>query len=198
VVSTRYHILMENNQTNRVLNLLERLARVINNDASMSGLKPAQWEALRFFSQANRFSSTPSALTAYMGVTKGTISQTINALERKGLLEKRKAKGDKRSVSILLTKQGQDLLQEEPLQELVLSLAEIPSEKLSILSSTLEILLTKALENRAATPFGVCKTCQYFERDSATGTPHSCALLQVPLNDEDSRHICREHSNLAV
>ncbi len=187
---------MKNNQTNHVLSLLERLARVINNDASMSSLKPAQWEALRFFSQANRFSSNPSALTGYLGVTKGTVSQTINALKRKGLLEKKKEEGDRRAVNIVLTKQGQDKLREDPLQELTLSLADMHTEALEDLSSTLEKLLTKAIEQRAAIPFGVCETCQYFDRDSAQGAPHLCTLLQVPLSNDDSSLICKEHSKL--
>jgi len=172
VVFTRYHMDMNNNKTNHALNLLERLARVINNDASMSELKPAQWEALRFFSQANRFSSTPSGLTAYMGVTKGTVSQTINALERKGLLKKNKGKGDRRAVDILLTKNGQDVLSEDPLQDLILNLSDIPSEKLDLLSATLEQLLTSSIERRGGIPFGVCKTCRHFS--------HSERRIYVP------------------
>ena len=184
---------MEKNQTNRALNLLERIARVINNDASLSELKPAQWEALRFFSQANRFSSNPSALTAYLGVTKGTVSQTIIALERKGLVKKHKVKGDGRAVNIVLTKNGQETLSEDPLQELASCLQQVTGEKLDILSSTLEELLLNAIKNRDAIPFGVCKTCQYFEENSSKGSPHLCSLLEAPLNDNDSRLICREH-----
>ena len=189
---------MKNNQTNHVLNLLERLARVINNDASMSELKPAQWEALRFFSQTNRFSSNPSALTAYMGVTKGTVSQTINALERKGLLKKNKVRGDRRAVNIVLTKRGLDMLGQDPLQELALSLQDMTSEKLGVLSSSLEEVLVNAIKQRDAVPFGVCKTCQYFEQDSSQGAPHLCSLLEVPLSNEDSSRICREHTNSAI
>jgi DNA-binding MarR family transcriptional regulator len=61
-------------QTARVL---ERLSRVLLNDSASGGLNPTQWEALRFFALANRFSSTPSGLTAFLGVTKGTVSQTV-------------------------------------------------------------------------------------------------------------------------
>ncbi|HIP78057.1 MAG TPA: MarR family transcriptional regulator, partial [Kiloniellaceae bacterium] len=56
--------------------LLERLARVLQNEAHSEGLKPTQWEALRYLSRANRFSRTPSGVTAYLGMTKGTVSQT--------------------------------------------------------------------------------------------------------------------------
>ena len=195
VVFTRYHISMKNNQTNRVLTLLERLARVINNDASMSVLKPAQWEALRFFNQANRFSSNPSALTAYMDVTKGTVSQTIIALERKGLVKKNKVKEDRRAVNIEVTTTGLEVLNEDPLQELALCLEQITSKKLEVLSSTLEELLLKTIEHRGSAPFGVCKTCQYFKRNSNKGSPHLCSLLEAPLSEKDSHLICREHSS---
>ena len=39
--------------------LLERLARVLQNEAHTGGLKPTQWEALRYLARANRFSRTP-------------------------------------------------------------------------------------------------------------------------------------------
>jgi len=187
---------MNKSQNSHIQNILERLARVITNEASMSELKPSQWEALRFFSQANRFSSTPSGLTAYMCVTKGTVSQTINALERKGLLEKKQGKEDRRAINILLTQQGQDKLNQDPLQNLFLDLSDISSEKLDLLSSTLETLLTNSIKRRAGIPFGVCKTCQYFERNAHQGKSHLCTLLQVPLSDEDSNLICQEHTKI--
>ena len=35
--------------------LLERLARLVHNDAHVDGLKPTQWESLRYLARANRF-----------------------------------------------------------------------------------------------------------------------------------------------
>ena len=67
---------------------LERLARVMRAREHEDGLNPAQREALRYLARANRFSNTPGALTRYLGATKGTISQTVMALERKGLIAK--------------------------------------------------------------------------------------------------------------
>lgn len=66
-----------------ILILLERIGRVLQNDGHSEGLKPTQWEALRYFARANRFSRSPSALTAYLGMTKGTVSQTVGALEKR-------------------------------------------------------------------------------------------------------------------
>ncbi|GAB3522182.1 MarR family winged helix-turn-helix transcriptional regulator [Photobacterium alginatilyticum] len=184
-----------NSHSEHVLALLERLSRVINNDAGLSELKPAQWEALRFLSQANKFSRTPSALTSYLGVTKGTVSQTLNALERKGLICKKKDAGDRRSVSIQLTEKGKGILNNDPLKALLGAIEQLSNSQLNTLASTLELVLTTALQQRAGAPFGVCKSCKYFMRNVVDGTPHRCALLQVPLTSMESDLICREHTN---
>ncbi|OLQ74090.1 hypothetical protein BIT28_19615 [Photobacterium proteolyticum] len=184
-----------NSHSEHVLALLERLSRVINNDAGLSELKPAQWEALRFLSQANRFSKTPSSLTAYLGITKGTVSQTLNALERKGLIYKKKDVGDRRSVFLLLTEKGEGILNNDPLKALLGAIEQLSNSQLNALSGTLELVLTSALEQRAGAPFGVCNSCKYFRKNVADGAPHRCALLQVPLSSTESDLICREHSN---
>ena len=64
--------------------MLERLARLMRVAEHDGDLNPAQWEALRYLARANRFSNSPAALTRYLGATKGTISQTLMALDRKG------------------------------------------------------------------------------------------------------------------
>lgn len=55
-----------------------------------------------YFARANRFTRSSSALTDYLGLTKGTVSQTINAVERKGLVKKTAVVGDARAVNITM------------------------------------------------------------------------------------------------
>ena len=74
-----------------VANLLERISRLTRTEEQIGDLYPAQWAALRYLTRANRFSRTPMALTRYLGTTRGTMSQTIIALERKGYLERLQA-----------------------------------------------------------------------------------------------------------
>ena len=85
---------------------LERLARVMRAREHEGGLNPAQWEALRFLARANRFSDSPMALTRYLGATKGTISQTLMALERKGFITKSLRPGKRKSLRLGLTAEG--------------------------------------------------------------------------------------------
>ncbi|WP_103654399.1 MarR family winged helix-turn-helix transcriptional regulator [Agarilytica rhodophyticola] len=186
---------MKYNAEEITLILLERLARVINNDAALSAIKPAQWEALRFFSQANRFSRTPSALTAYLGVTKGTVSQTINVLERKGLIQKVSAEKDRRSVSITLTQSGLSLLNDDPLKSLTDSIKQLNHNQVETFNQTLKSVLSSALKQREGVPFGACRTCKYFKENFPEGNPHQCSLLHVPLSNADSQLICREHAS---
>ena len=71
--------------------LIGRLDRLARSGINVAGLNPAQWDALRYLSRANRFSRTPAALADYAGSTRGTISQTLIALEQKGLRRGRPA-----------------------------------------------------------------------------------------------------------
>jgi DNA-binding MarR family transcriptional regulator len=93
---------------------LERLTRLIRADEHTGDLNPAQWSALRYLSRCNRFSNAPAALTRYLGATKGTVSQTLIALERKGLIEKSVRPGEARSVILSLTEEGEKRLLADP------------------------------------------------------------------------------------
>lgn len=177
-----------------ILNLLERIGRLIQSDGYANGLVPTQWEALRYFARANRFSRSPSALTAYLGSTKGTVSQTITALERKGLIEKREEPRNRRQVRIELTPAGRSALKRDPLEALSASLARIPAKQRKAMEADLRDLLTETLDERQGRPFGVCRTCRYFQRRSPDGAPHRCGLLEVPLSAADSELICVEHA----
>ena len=69
--------------TDHIINLIERLGRFARSAQHCAGMKPAQWEALRFVSRANRYSRTPGALADFLSSTRGTVSQTPIALEKK-------------------------------------------------------------------------------------------------------------------
>ena len=71
-----------------IADMVERLGRLLRSRGYEHDLNPAQWEALRYLGRCNRFSNNPSALSNFLGATKGTVSQTVSSLERKGLLTK--------------------------------------------------------------------------------------------------------------
>ncbi len=181
-------------ETNNIAVLIERLARVLQNDAHAHGLKPTQWEALRYLARANKFSRSPSSVTAYLGMTKGTVSQTLAALERKGLIEKSADPVDKRNIHIRVTIEGMEVLKEDPVLEFVDAMSSLGGKNIDAVESGLQILLSTVLKRRAGKPFGACRTCKYFQEERTGYSSHACSLLNVALSPSDAEHICIEHA----
>ena len=172
-----------------LIDRLERLAR-----SGDGGLNPAQWEALRFLGRANRFSRTPAALADYLVSTRGTVSQTLIALEQKGYVERRPSVRDGRSIDVFLTREGLGALREDPLIALAQDIEQAAGKDIALLANTLREALKKAIQRNDGKAFGVCHTCRHFQRN-ALGThskPHRCALLDEPLSQTDSMAICAE------
>lgn len=178
----------------RLPDLLERIGRLLRGARHRTDvLNPAQWEALRYLGKANRYSRTPTALTRYLGSTKGTVSQTVIALERKGLVRRAEDPRDRRGVRLGLTARGRANLDRDPMGEL---LDGIDEELLARLERDLGQLLLHLQRGRRHRPFGLCATCRFFQRDlgeDAGGGPHRCGLTLEPLAALESEQICAEH-----
>lgn len=176
--------------------LLERLARLMRAAEHQAGLNPAQWEALRYLDRANRFSNSPTALARYLGATRGTVSQTLIALERKGLITRMLRPGLRRSIALGLTARGRAQLERDPWSKLAADAAALDARASRRLNAGLASLMAGALSRRPGASFGRCSTCRYFGRRQAArvpGGPHRCLLLDLALSETDSRKICAEH-----
>lgn len=174
---------------------LERLARVMRAREHADGLNPAQREALRYLARANRFSNTPGALTRYLGATKGTISQTLMTLERKGLIAK--AARDARAVRLSLTDRGREMLARDPWTELAADAEELGGKTRRRTQRGLEELLARELQRAGLASFGICSGCKFFRekgRDGDAGGSHLCMLFEAALTAEDAGCICIEHA----
>jgi DNA-binding MarR family transcriptional regulator len=178
----------------RLPDLLERIGRLLRGARHRTELlNPAQWEALRYLAKANRYSRTPTALTRYLGATKGTVSQTVIALERKGLVRRSDDPSDRRGVRLGLTGRGRVSLQQDPILEI---LEGVDPVLLSRLETDLTDLLAHMQRAHQRRPFGYCGTCRFFQRDAdgaADGGPHRCGLTLEPLTTAESEQICAEH-----
>lgn len=175
---------------------LERLARLMRAREHDDGLNPAQWEALRYLDRANGFSNSPGALTQYLGATKGTISQTVKSLERKGFIAKSVREGERRSIVLMLTVQGKAVLAKDPWKHLAGSAGELGGKTRRRLAKGLQEMLATELTHGQLKSFGLCETCRFFRekgRSADSAGPHHCMLLNVPLSSADSQHICVEH-----
>ncbi len=183
---------MKSDTAESIAALIERIGRLISTEAHIDGLLPVQWETLRYLNRANRFSRTPAALTAYLGLTKGTVSQTLNVLEYKGLVKKQANPKDRRSKHLSLTGKAQKLLLRDPLDATIAAIGRLTSASQKTLKKDLRSVLTTRLTSQDRQPFGQCQNCRYFARRHAEGSPHYCALLQEQLMEDDAQAICFE------
>ncbi len=170
--------------------LIDRIERLSHSGVPVHGLNPAQWEALRYLRRANRFSRTPAALASYLGSTRGTVSQTLIALEGKGFVSRAPSPRDGRSVDLALTGKGLAALEDDPLLRLAEDLAQGAGGEVSAVADMLRGALRATVRRNGGRPFGVCRSCRHFRAGEAA--QHRCALLDEPLSEADSADICLE------
>jgi DNA-binding MarR family transcriptional regulator len=130
----------------------EVIAQVLRTTSSLAfsnGLNPAQWAAMRYFAQAAPNARSVVAFARYHRTTKGTASQTIAALLKKGLLDRQRSERDRRTASLELTPQGRILLNDDPLNELAYAVSLLDEDEHAFLVRSLDKILRVLVERRA-------------------------------------------------
>jgi DNA-binding MarR family transcriptional regulator len=177
-----------------LFDLLERLSSLtrvwFRRHPLLADLQPIQLSALLYLARCNRYSNTPAAVTEYLGLTKGTVSQSLKALEAKGLIVKTQDVADKRSVHLSLTEPARALLAEVMPPDFLAAASARMGADAQDLERLLGELLRTIQRSENVPGFGLCKTCR-FHRKTATGG--FCELTQEPLAAAERELICREH-----
>ena len=179
---------------------VDRLERLVRASEAADDLNPAQWEALRYFVRANRFSRTPAALADYLVSTRGTISRTLTSLEAKGYLRRGPSSRDGRSIECFLTAKATKALSRDPLTALAHDIEAACGEDTPALAEGLRSTLLTAIARNGGRAFGACFTCRHFRADVRPdrSAPHHCGLLDEPLSQVESQAICVEQESQAV
>ncbi len=181
------------NDRSRSLHLvLERICSLFRTQlreaAGGHRLKLVQLEALIYLSRANRYSDTAGALAEYLGVTRGTASQTVIALERRALVEKKVDANDGRVFHCAVTAAGHMIVKSAHPAGFLTDMAD--DHQTDAGHAAVELL--RALQaGRNFRTFGQCRTCVHFKRE---GSQHACGLTGERLTRADSLRICREHA----
>lgn len=181
---------------NRLQELLERVGGLLRSEtrqaARRRGLQPVQLEALVYLTRCNRYSDTPAALADYLGLTRGTVSQSLLALERKGFLSRVPDREDRRVVHLRLTAGGRAAASTASRPTIWESACStLDTSLLERLGTDLEALLTAMQKAHGARTFGQCHTCRHLLKEGAE--IFRCGLTRAPLTPAESRRICREH-----
>ncbi len=176
----------------RIAILLERLGALlqqsVREDGARHGLLPIHVQVLHYLSQANRYSDLPIAIAEYFGVTRGTVSQTLAVLERRGLVSKVPDVRHGRRVHLRLTASGEAVLRGSWLERVEQTLSGLPDGPAALEEALRSLLLTLQRMN-GQRPFGICRHCRHF-----IGAPEGarCGLTGEPLEDAQRGRICRE------
>ena len=155
-------------------------------------LQPVQLHMLYYLSRCDRYSNTPSGVTDYLQLTKGTVSQSLNVLESKGLIEKQADLHDKRQIHLIVTADGRALIEKLP-PDLVFAVSEALGEAaVTETVAMLQRLLGTAQRINGSQGFGVCRTCEYHQ--TLDQQHFRCGLTGEILTEAEADLICREHT----
>jgi len=174
---------------------LSRISRLLMAEerSGREALPAVQIAALHYLNRCNRYSDTPASVADYLAATKGTVSQTLRALENKGLIERHADANDGRVVHLAPTRAGKQLLRAEiPPPAFRAAEAELGNDDRDQLRELLETLLRGMQRSGQISLFGVCRTCSHFRRLGENR--FQCGLTEERLTPADSEKICREHA----
>ncbi|MEZ5777677.1 MAG: winged helix DNA-binding protein [Paracoccaceae bacterium] len=181
---TRYYLGMTNRD--EISALLDRLTRLHAAGRRVGDLNEVQRAALDYLSRANRFSRAPSAVADYLAATRGTVSQTLRSLARKGLVAETASSEDRRVRRYDLTPEGvATLATTAPAARPGLTDAETQD-----IAEALRNLVRSEIAANGGRSFGLCRTCRHHV---STAEGSHCALLKLALLPEEADQICHEH-----
>jgi MarR family transcriptional regulator, negative regulator of the multidrug operon emrRAB len=179
----------------RTYALLERITTLLRNEERAAGLphglQPVHLQALGYLAACNRYSNTPAALAEYLGLTKGTVSQTLLVLENKGLLTKQGSAEDRRVVHLHLTREGRRVLEDAVPPELFRQALPALGQGREALEQQLTRLLQTLQSAHGQRSFGQCDSCRHFQHEGPGR--FRCGLTGEPLSREEGALLCREH-----
>ncbi len=155
---------------------------------------------MRFIARANLYSRSPGALAEFLGITRGTASQTLIALENKGFLRRVKGGADRRAVQLELTEQGQMVLRRDPIGAIEQAAAGLDPEVAGNLVRGLSRLLHDLQDRYAIKPFGICADCSLFcvtaqqraagQVERPAGAPPVCGMTGDILSTKETGLLC--------
>lgn len=196
---------MNASQSLPIVAAIERLSAVVRSlqwsAAYAEGLYPAQLQVLQLCAARQGEGLTLSALAAELSVSVPTMSDTVSALERKGLLVRRSHPTDRRATVVEVTDAGRQLL--DRLQQwdapLRAALEVLPEARRETGYEFLLELLRRLWRDGVITMPRMCLTCRWLRYDERTyATTYRCELLGMDLVPLQLRLDCPDHEAIAA
>lgn len=176
--------------------LIERISTLLRSEERKKyaaiGLQPIHGKVLEYLAKCNKYSNTHASVAEYLGLTKGTVSQSIQILERKNFLQKTIDNLDGRVMHLSLTELGIALINElKPLDIFRQAEANVSQLEFDTLQNALQSTLGALQKANHSKSFGLCRSCSYFAVDAHH---YQCDLTDEALDRDDTNKICRDHT----
>jgi DNA-binding MarR family transcriptional regulator len=165
-------------------------------EAGGRGLNPTQGQVLALL-RANPHGLRLGALADQLGVSAATTSDSVSALQRKGLVTKEPTAGDGRGVVVRLTPTGsREAAAAASWPDFLLeAVAELSTAEQSAFLRGL-VAMIRTLQEKGRIPVArMCVSCRFFRpftHDDPTH-PHHCAFVDAPFGDGQLRLDCPDH-----
>lgn len=142
-----------------------------------------------------------SDLAHRLAVTVQTVSDSVAALDRKGLVARRPDEDDRRVVRVTATQAGVQTvadLDRSP-DALLASVGELSPDEQRVLLRVV-VKLIRGLQQRGEMPVArVCATCRFFApyAHANSAQPHHCHFVDAPFGEAQLQTDCADHRQLA-
>jgi len=185
----------------KIVAALERLGQafrvLLRERAREHGLSPIQSQFLVYLLHHDVELRRVGRLAREFDLTPATVSDAVDSLEAKGLVDRERWPEDRRVITLRLSPRGESLAAElsgwaNVVEE---SLDLYPPQEKVVVMRFLMGLIRSLQRSGVVTVARMCVTCRFFRRDVRPGddSPHHCGLLDVPLGGGDLRIDCPEH-----
>ena len=138
-------------------------------------------------------SRTVSAFAAYHATTRGTASQTVKSLVKRGYLRRTRSRRDGRSGRLDPSAKAKTVLKNDPLEALTRATNGLAPGTRRGLAESLGRILERLADERRGPAFGVCGSCRHLAHEArgAAGQPtYRCRLFDETLDGDELVGIC--------
>lgn len=165
--------------------------------AAPRGLNPTQAQVLVTLARDGSAGLRLSDIAERLGVSPPTVSDSVSALERKGLVVKRAAAADRRALAITLTAEGRREAREAAVwPDLMLGSVDVLDDgERAVLLRALVKMIRELQAQELIAPSRMCVTCRFFRPNvhGNSAKPHHCTFVDAPFGDAELRVECGDH-----
>ena len=164
---------------------------------SQAGLTPTQAQVLVVLGRSRGGQATVTELADALAVAPATVSQSLRALERKGLIRRSLSQEDRRVHLVSLTDEGHAAAGQVAQWPdfMAKAVEELPYEEQVAFLKALVRMVRRLQEEGYIQVARMCISCRFFRPNVHDDPlrPHHCAFVDAPFGDDALRLDCPDY-----